>query len=83
MIMAKTNDTRIIDIHGLYADEAKEKLEKEIARTPVCIKIIRVIHGYNKGNILQETVRKRIRSKRIREISPSFNNEGETIIYLY
>ncbi|MFA6637821.1 MAG: Smr/MutS family protein [Bacteroidales bacterium] len=81
--MAKTNDTLTIDIHGLYADEAKEKLEKEIARAPAYVKIIRVIHGYNKGNILQETVRKRIRSKRIKEISPSFCNEGESIIYLF
>lgn len=41
--MAKTNDTLTIDIHGLYADEAKEKLEKEIARAPAYVKIIKVI----------------------------------------
>jgi DNA-nicking Smr family endonuclease len=80
--MAKHNDTRTIDIHGLTAAEAKNRIEKEIAKAPAMIKRIIVIHGYNKGDILQKTVRTQVRSKRILEISPSFTNDGETIIYL-
>lgn len=80
--MAKHNDTRTLDIHGLTAAEAKERVEKEIAKAPTIIKRIIVIHGYNKGDTLQKTVRTQVRSKRIQEISSSFSNEGETIIYL-
>ena len=79
--MAKHNDTRTIDIHGLTATEAKERVEKEISSALPSIKKIIVIHGYNKGNILQKTVRTQIRSKRILEIHPCFANDGETIIF--
>ncbi len=80
--MAKHNNTHTIDIHGLTVLEAKERVEKVISSAPTYIKKIIVIHGYNKGNILQKTVRTQIRSKRILEIHPSFANDGETFIYL-
>ncbi len=80
--MTKVNDTKIVDIHGLTSNEAKICIEKEINASPNSIKKIVVIHGYNKGNVLQETVHKKIHSQRILEISPSFVNEGASIIYL-
>ncbi len=80
--MAKTNDKLTIDVHGLTSEEAKKKVEKAIASSPTSIKQLIVIHGYNRGNRLQETIRTKIRSQRIREISPHFTNEGITTIYL-
>jgi DNA-nicking Smr family endonuclease len=60
--MAKHNDTRTIDIHGLTATEAKERVGKRNFLCSSFYKKIIVIHGYNKGNILQKTVRTQIRS---------------------
>lgn len=80
--MTKQNNSKTIDIHGLIASEAKIRIEKEIASSPSSIKKIIVIHGYNKGNVLQEMVRNNIRSSRIVEIIPSFLNSGISIIFL-
>jgi DNA-nicking Smr family endonuclease len=80
--MPKHDNSKTIDIHGLTSLEAKAKIEKEIANAPSFIKKIIVIHGFNSGNVLQETIRKNIRSHRIIEIVPSFFNEGTTVIYL-
>ena len=80
--MAKHNDTRTIDIHGLTATEAKERVEKEISSALPSIKKIIVIHGYNKGNKLQKTVRTQTRPNRKLETHPTSANARETIIFL-
>lgn len=79
--MSKTNNTMRIDIHGLFVEDALELLRERVSSAPRGTERILVVHGYNRGTALKEAVR-RLHSPRIVEISPSFTNEGETIIWL-
>lgn len=79
--MSKTNNTLRIDIHGMYVQDALELLHERVARAPRGTEKIVVIHGYNRGAALKEAVR-RFRAPRVVEVSPSFMNEGETVIWL-
>jgi len=74
--------TKTIDVHGLTGDEAKARIEREIRIAPPKCESIIVIHGCNNGTVLRDTVRTRVRSKRILEIHPCFLNDGQTTIYL-
>lgn len=73
-----------IDIHGYVEYDALKILEKFIASQSSEVTEIVVIHGFHKGNVLQEMVRdkNKLRSKRIyrRKVS---SNQGETILELY
>ncbi len=72
-----------IDIHGFTVDEAKREIEKLIANCGDNINGIRVIHGFHRGNNLQNLVRNPngIRSKRINRRKYSMN-QGETVLEL-
>ena len=70
-----------IDIHGLFVEDALERVQSFIARAPLGTEKIVVVHGYNRGTALKEAVR-RLRGPRIVEVAPSFTNEGETVIWL-
>ena len=74
--------TKTIDVHGLTGEQAKQRVEREIRLAPPRCESIIVIHGCNKGTVLRDTVRNRIRSKRILDIIPCFANDGQTTIYL-
>ncbi|MGN0617635.1 MAG: Smr/MutS family protein [Ruminiclostridium sp.] len=76
------NDMKTIDLHGMFVNDAKALLEREIAKAPENIRRLKVIHGSNNGTALRDMVRKRMRSPRIEAIVPTFSNDGETIIYL-
>lgn len=80
--MPKPNTSLSIDIHGLYVDDALQKVREFIAKAPNTIEKIVVVHGYNNGIALQEAVRHRLHSPRIQEIAPRFGNDGETVIWL-
>ena len=45
-----------IDIHGMTPDEAVAKLTRVINAAPDSVYRIRVIHGYNRGNALQQAI---------------------------
>lgn len=49
-----------IDVHGLLADQAVEKIEAEIRKANVSTYRIRVIHGYNRGNSIQRAIYREI-----------------------
>lgn len=80
--MPKPNTTLSIDIHGLYVEDALQRVRDFVAKAPNTIEKIIVIHGYNNGTALKEAVRHRLHSPRIQEVSARFGNEGETIIWL-
>lgn len=81
-IMATKSSAKTIDIHGLTADDARKRLEREIRTAPPTLKKIVVIHGCNNGTVLRDMVRTRLRSMRIEMIVPTFSNDGETTIFL-
>lgn len=81
-LMAKQNNTLTINLHGLYVEEAMQRLRKFVAEAPKTTEKIIVIHGYNNGTALQEAVRHRLHSPRIQEVSARFGNDGESIIWL-
>jgi len=80
-IMAKTDNSIRIDVHGMYVEDAMELLRERVAKAPHNTEKIVVVHGYNHGTALKDAVR-RLRSPRIVEVAPSFVNEGETVIWL-
>ncbi len=77
--MPKSNTTLSIDIHGLYADDALQRLRDFVAKAPNTIEKIIVIHGYNNGTALQEALRHRLHAPRIQEVSARFGNEGHLV----
>jgi len=79
--MAKTDRSIRVDVHGMYVEDALALLRDRIARAPSGTEKIVVVHGYNRGTALKEAVR-RLRAPRVVEVSPSFTNEGETVIWL-
>lgn len=79
--MAKINNTIQIDIHGMTVDEALKLLREQVKNAPRWIEKIVVVHGYNRGTALKEAIPK-LRNPRIKEIAPSFLNDGETVIWL-
>lgn len=80
--MAKQNNTLTINLHGLYVEEAMQRLRTFVANAPKMTEKIIVIHGYNNGTAIQEAVRHRLHSPRIQEVSARFGNDGESIIWL-
>lgn len=71
-----------VDIHGLSYLEAKITLERIIAKADNKTKEIVVIHGYKQGNVLQNMVRKSLKSKKIKQKIIGLN-QGETILILH
>ena len=71
-----------IDIHGLYVEDALERVSGFIARAPKDTERIIVVHGYNRGTALRDAIRSRLHSPRIRLVEPSFFNDGETYVWL-
>ena len=45
-----------IDLHGMYADDAKKYLNDQISRLPKGTLSVDVIHGYNQGTALKKMV---------------------------
>lgn len=45
-----------IDVHGLYVEEAIQKIDQKIKKAPVGTYRIRVIHGFNRGNNIQRAI---------------------------
>ena len=71
-----------VDLHGMTKDEARNKLTLTIRNAPKGSVELRVTHGCNNGNVLQQMVRKEFRSPRIDYIQPVLLNDGQTLVFL-
>lgn len=81
MLQRKFGFTLEVDIHGMRAAQAKDELERLIARCGSDVHEIVVIHGYHGGRALQEMVRNELQSPKIRQKVLSLNN-GQTSLLL-
>ena len=45
-----------IDVHGLTVDQAISKIEDQVKRANASTYRIRVIHGFNRGNNIQQAI---------------------------
>jgi hypothetical protein len=81
--MYVTKSERILeaDIHGLTAEDAKRRLEHLLSSAPPDVTEIRVIHGYNGGQVLRDMVRQRLKHPRIQAKLVCLN-PGETRLLL-
>ncbi len=77
-----TDEERIVvDLHDMEKEEARFYLERTIDTAEPKIKEIVVIHGYRKGQVILNMVRKEFNHKRIkRKVIPY--NKGITLIFL-
>ena len=69
----KSNEVYTVDIHNYKIEEAKKYLERLIVSINPEIKEIFVIHGYHRGDALQNMVRNDLKSKRISKRILSLN----------
>ena len=49
-----------IDVHGMTADQAIEKIEALIKKANASTYRIRVVHGFNRGNAIQRAIYREI-----------------------
>ncbi len=74
-------DKVTIDLHDMELLEATYHLEKLFETLPSNIKEVIVIHGYHKGQVLLNMVRKEFKHPRIKKkVIPL--NKGITLLYL-
>ena len=71
-----------VDLHRMTKDEARNKLVMTIRNAPHGSVELRVTHGCNNGNVLQQMVRREFKSPRIDYIRPVLANDGQTLIFL-
>lgn len=81
MLKTKTGNTIEVDIHGMTAQQAKRELERLLTRAGKDVTEIRVIHGYNNGQVLRDMVRRQLKHPRISARLVSLN-PGETRLIL-
>ena len=81
MLQKKVGFTLEVDIHGMRVREAKEQLERLLARCGSDVHEIVVVHGYHGGRALQDMVRNELRSPKIKQKILSMNN-GQTSLLL-
>lgn len=71
-----------VDLHGMTTQQAKRHLEQLLRTLPDQVEQITVVHGFHRGDALQQMVRgKGLSSKRIKQKILSMN-PGETILLL-
>lgn len=73
--------TYTLDIHGMTVQEAEACIHKTISSLSKDYGQIQVIHGYRTGNRLQDMVRKKLKSPRVKQKLLTMN-PGETILVL-
>lgn len=72
--------TVTIDLHGETRESAKQKLQCRLKSLPKDTRELVVIHGFHKGNVLQETVRK-FKHPKVERVILGLN-QGETILLI-
>jgi len=70
-----------VELHGMRAEEARQRLLSLVEHAGTDVREILVIHGYHSGQALRDMVRNELSSPRIREIRPAFQ-AGQTVILL-
>lgn len=45
-----------VDVHGLFAEQAIQKIEKLVKEANASTYRIRIIHGFNRGNRIQRAI---------------------------
>lgn len=70
-----------VDIHGMTAWEGRRALEQLLSRVGKNVTEVRVIHGYNGGQVLRDMVRTQLKHPRIRAKLVCLN-PGETRLLL-
>lgn len=70
-----------VDLHGVYAEPAKNLLLSWLDHAPQSITELRVIHGSNRGTVLKDMVRNDLSHPRIKTKLPALN-PGETRLIL-
>jgi DNA-nicking Smr family endonuclease len=81
MLQTKYGTIIEVNIHGLTAQDAKRQLEQLLTRADKSVTEIKVIHGYNGGQVLRNMVRVQLKHPRISSKLISLN-PGETRILL-
>ncbi len=83
MHITKTKQGTIVelDIHGMYAEDAKRRIERYLSAADPKVKEVIVIHGYHQGRVLQHMVRTQLKHRRIASKVISLN-EGQTRLIL-
>ena len=81
MHVTKADTVIEVDIHGLTAEDAKRRLEHLLSNAAPNVTEVRVIHGYNSGQILKDMVRQRLKHPRIQSKLVCLN-PGETRLIL-
>jgi len=73
-----------IDLHGLRADEAKQKIDGELRKAGTSVYRIRLIHGYHGGVSLRNMIQEKYsygREEKVLRVCPG-NNQGITELVL-
>jgi dsDNA-specific endonuclease/ATPase MutS2 len=81
MKVTKTGKTVEVDLHGLTEQDAKHRLEHLLSNAGRDVTEVRVIHGYNGGQVLRDMVRLKLRHPRIASKLVGLN-PGETRLIL-
>jgi DNA-nicking Smr family endonuclease len=81
MLETKRGNCIEVNIHGMTAREAKRFLERFLSNAGKNVVEVKVIHGYNNGQILRDMVRRDLKHPRISAKLISLN-PGETRIIL-
>lgn len=81
MLETKYGNCIEVNIHGMTAQEAKRALEQLLSRAGKSVTEVKVIHGYNNGQVLRDMVRSQLKHPRI-SAKLICLNPGETRIIL-
>lgn len=81
MHVSKAGSVLEVDLHGMTERDAKQRLEHLLSAAPPQVTEIRVIHGYNAGQVLRDMVRIRLKHPRIAAKLVTLN-PGETRLLL-
>ena len=81
MRVTKIGKTMEVDLHGLTEEDAKRRLEHLLSSAGRDVEEVRVIHGYNGGQVLRDMVRLKLKHPRIASKLIGLN-PGETRLIL-
>ena len=81
MLETKYGNYIEVNIHGMTKQEAKRGVERLLSRADKNVEEIKVIHGYNNGQVLRDMVRRELKHPRI-STKLICLNPGETRIIL-
>lgn len=73
-----------IDLHGLYTEEAKKKIDEELRHVPAGVYRLRLIHGYHGGTRIRQMIEEEYsygREPKVLRVAPG-DNQGITDLVL-